>query len=122
MIYITELKEDINMPGEWANKCQMNFNVDECSVMHIGNDSMSNLQVLKTDQQGNLGIVITKNLNGRNKQPEKSYKTANKVLGFIDRNFKYKNKEVFSLYKSFVRPHLEYAARAVQFSQSLYTN
>ena len=34
----------------------------------------------------------------------------NRVLGFIARNFRYKNKElILSLYKSIVRSHLEYA-------------
>ena len=32
---IMELQEDINTLVEWANKWQMNFNVDKCSVMQI---------------------------------------------------------------------------------------
>ena len=37
---------------------------------------------------------------------------ANKVLGFIARNFRYKNKElILPLYKSLVRPHLEHAVQ-----------
>ena len=42
-------------------------------------------------------------------QTEKSCKTANRVLGFIARNFKCKNREMMLLLnKSLVRPHLEY--------------
>ena len=38
---IMELQEDIiNKLVEWANKWQMSFNVDKCSVMHIGHDNM----------------------------------------------------------------------------------
>ena len=33
---IMELQEDINKLVEWVNMWQMNFNVDNCSVMHIG--------------------------------------------------------------------------------------
>ena len=33
---IMELQEDINKLVDWANKWQMSFNVDKCSVMHIG--------------------------------------------------------------------------------------
>ena len=52
---IRELQEDINKFVEWANKWQMNFNVDKCSVMHIGynsmqgNYNMSNQQLPTTD-------------------------------------------------------------------------
>ena len=35
---IMELQEDINI--EWANKWKMSFNVDKCSVMHIGHNNM----------------------------------------------------------------------------------
>ena len=94
---IMELQEDINKLVEWANKWQMSFNVDKCSVMHIGhnniksNYNMSNQQLPTTDQQQDLGIVITKDLKWQ-KQTKKSCKTANRVLEFIASNFRYKNK------------------------------
>ena len=62
---IMELQEDINKLVEWANKWQMNFNVDKCSVMHIGHNNMksnyniSNQQSPTIDQQWDLGIIIT---------------------------------------------------------------
>ena len=61
-----ELQEDINKLVEWANMWQMSFNIDKCSVMHVGhnnmqsNYNMSNQQLSTTDQQRNLGIIITK--------------------------------------------------------------
>ena len=54
---IMELQEDINKLVEWVNKWQMSFNLDKCSVMHIGqnnmksNYNMSNQQLPTTDQQ-----------------------------------------------------------------------
>ena len=81
---IMELQEDINKLFEWANKSQMNFSVDECSVIHIrhnnmqGTYNMSNQQLLTTDQQRDLEIIITKDLK-RQKQTEKSFKSANRV-------------------------------------------
>ena len=46
------------------------------------------------------------------KKIEKSCKTANRVLGFIASNFRYKNKElILPLYKSLVRTHLEHAVQ-----------
>ena len=69
---------------------------------------MSNQQLPTTDQQWNLGIIITKDL----KYKKKSCKTVNRVLGFIARNFRYKNKElILPLYKSQVRPNLEHAVQ-----------
>ena len=95
---IMVLQEDINKLVKWANMWQMNFNVDKCSVMHIGhnnmqsNYNMSNQQLPTTDQQRDLGIIITKDLKWQ-KQTEKSCKTARRVLGFIiARNFRYKTK------------------------------
>ena len=92
----------------------MNFNVDKCSVMHIGHNNMQgnynmfNQHLPITDQQRDLGIIITKDLKWQ-KQNEKSFKTGNSVLGFIARNFRYKNKElILPFYKSLVRPHLEH--------------
>ena len=75
------------------------------------NYNMSNQQLPATDQQRDLGIIITKDLEWQ-KQTEKSCRTANRVLGFISRNFRYKNKElILPLHKSLVRPHLEHAVK-----------
>ena len=72
---------------------------------------MSSQQLLKTDQQRDLEIIITKDLKWQ-KQTEKSCKTANRGLGFIARSFSCKNKEIIlPLYKSLLRPHLEYAVQ-----------
>ena len=100
----------------------MSSNVDKCSVLHIGHNNvqgnynmMSNQQLPTTDQQRDLGIIITKDLKTSpktSKQTEKSCKTANRVLEFIARNFRYKNKElILPLYKSQVRMHLEHAVQ-----------
>ena len=85
--------------------------------MHIGhnnmqsNYNMSNQQLPTTDEQRDLGIIITKDLKWQ-KQTEKGCKTANRILGFIARNFRYKNKElILPLYKSLVCPHLEHAVQ-----------
>ena len=46
-------------------------------------------------------------------QCSNSVKTANKILGMINRNFCNKTEEIIlSLYKSLVRPHLEYCVQA----------
>ena len=87
----------------------MSFNVNKCSLNHIGhNNVQSNYNILNqqlptTDQQRNLGTITTKDIKWQ-KQTDKSCKTANKVLEFIARNFSYKKKElILPLYKSLVR-------------------
>ena len=57
------------------------------------NYNMRNQQLPTTDQQWDLGIIITKDFKWQ-KQTEKSCKTADRVLGFIASNFRYKNKEL----------------------------
>ena len=74
-----ELQEDINKLVEYVNKWQMSFNVEKCSVMHIGHNNMqsnyniSNQQLPTIDQQPDLEIIITKDLKWQ-KQTEKAAK------------------------------------------------
>ena len=83
---IMELQEDINKLVEWANKWQMSFNVDKCSVVHIGhnnmqsNYNMSNQHLPTTDQQQDLAIIIIKDLKWQ-KQTEKSCKNGQQSTG-----------------------------------------
>ena len=91
---IMELQEDINKLFEWVNKWQMSFNVDKCFVMHIiqnnmqSNYNMSNQQLPTTDQQRDLGIIITKDLKWQKQtETDESCKTANRVPGFIAPQF-----------------------------------
>ena len=39
---------------------------------------------------------------------------GNKILGLIRRNITYKKKLIISLYKTIVRPHLEYCIQALE--------
>ncbi len=60
-----------------------------------------------------LGVTITLNLKFSLHCKEAACK-VNRILGFINNNFSFKNKDIILLiYISLVRPHLEYA---VQFS------
>jgi len=60
------------------------------------------------DYEKDLGVVMSKDLKV-SRQCQESFSKANQMLGLISRIIKYKNQEVlFNLYKSMVRPHLEY--------------
>ena len=85
--------------------------------MHIGrnniqhNYTMANQQLIAEEEQRNLGITITRDLKWQ-KQTAKRRKTATRVLGLIARNINYRSTELMlPLYKSLVRPHLEYAVQ-----------
>ena len=84
-----EPQENINKLVECANKWEMNFNVDKCSVMHIrhnnmqGNYNMSNQQFPTTDQQWDLGIIITKDLKWQKQTRKKAAKRPTDYWGSL---------------------------------------
>ena len=92
----------------------MLFNVEECVVMHIGINNklysynMNNATLNAVDMERDLGVIINKN--GKfSDQCLMAAKKANCVLGMIIRNIKCKNAAIIMrLYKSLVRPRLEY--------------
>ena len=64
-----------------------------------------------TPEQKDLGIIIDNKLKF-SKQCVEASKKANRMLGFISRTFDYKSEDIIlPLYKSLVRPHLEYAVQ-----------
>ena len=59
-----------------------------------------------------LGVLIQDNLKV-SEQCNKAANTANRILGMINRTFSYKPRVlVNTLYKSLVRPHLDYCSQA----------
>ena len=66
------------------------------------------------EEEKDLGVYFSTNLNF-DKHINESVRKANMTLGLIKRNFSYIDKDVFNkLYKSLVRPHLEYAQEVWQ--------
>ena len=109
-----QLQDDINKMQAWADTWQMKFNTSKCAVMHVGNNnshheySMGGTTLQETKEEKDLGVWIHKSLKVA-KQCAEAAKKANRVLGMIKRNFIYKDKTtVLRLYKSLVRPHLDY--------------
>ena len=114
---IEELQEDLRKLGEWSEKWQMPFNANKCKVMHTGHrnpHAQYNLLggcLEKTETEKDLGVVISSDLKF-SKQCIEAEKKAQRILGYIKRQFGFRNKEiVLSLYNSLVRPHLEYAVQ-----------
>ena len=94
----------------------MKFNVEKCKVVHYGKRSIDveyNLygQLLEeVVSEKDLGVVFSNDLKVR-RQCEEAYSKASQMLGLINRTIQFKNPEVLlPLYKSVVRPHLEYCS------------
>jgi hypothetical protein len=114
---IEDLQKDVKKLEFWSEDWGMPFNVDKCSVMHIGNNNtnenyeMFGKVLKKSSEQKDLGVIVTNNLKNT-KQCTTACSKANKILGLISRNFSYKTiNTIRSLYTALVRPHLEYAVQ-----------
>ena len=67
------------------------------------------IELEKVDSEKDLGVIIDKNLTFRDHINSK-VNIVNRNLGIIFRTFTFVDEEIFlNLYKSIVRPHVEYA-------------
>ena len=114
---VEKLQKDLNLIVRWADKWQMQFNLSKCKVMHLGCHNLrveytmkgQVLDVVKLEKD--LGVLVSDDFKVT-KQCADACKKANRVLGYIARNFTFKSKEIIlPLYKSLVRPLLEYAVQ-----------
>ena len=115
---IERLQQDLVNICRWSKEWLMLFNKDKCKVMHIGLNNpqieytMDGLKLEEINEERDLGIIMQNDLKCT-KQCAKAVNTANKLLGMIKRNFSNLNQQiVLSLYKTLVRPHLEYCIQA----------
>jgi hypothetical protein len=114
------LQKDLDRLVEWSNKWLLRFNPQKCKIMHIGHNLETSYSIEqegqkntleKTMEERDLGIYATANMKV-SAQCSKAAAKAMSVLGMIRRHFKHIDKEEFRiLYKSFVRPHLEYCVQ-----------
>ena len=111
------LQNDIENLMLWSQEWLLGFNENKCKVLHIGhknpgyNYCMNGIILEEVEEEKDLGVLITKNLSF-SKYIAKAAAKANSVLGLIKRTFSYIDKESFLLlYKSYVRPHLEYCVQ-----------
>ena len=114
---VRELQEDLIRIGEWSHKWQMPFNLDKCKVMHIGQrNEKAKYKLLGKEleicnEEKDLGVMITNDLKS-SKQCIEVEKKAQKILGYIKRQFTTRKKEtILTLYNALVRPQLEYAVQ-----------
>ena len=96
----------------------MPFNIDKCKVLHVGFNNNKEKYVLDScdlsavSDEKDLGVIVSSDLK-MSKQCKKASSTANKVLGMINRTITTKKSWILlPLYKSLVRPHLDYCVQA----------
>ena len=113
------LQDDLYRLQEWSETWNLYFNASKCNVLHMGKHNPSCTYVLETGgqivnineckQEKDLGVIFDSKLSF-DAHVQSCISKANRILGIIRRSFSYLNKESFLLlYKSLVRPHLEYA-------------
>ena len=118
MAEVTQLQCDVNNSMDWSVLWKIIFNFKKCK--HLGNHDMNQTYTMRKDQEElpiekvesekDLGVIIDNKLTFT-KHINSKIKIANRNLGLIFRTFTCIDKEIFlNLFKSLVRPHLEYAS------------
>lgn len=117
---IEHFQESIDNAVNWSITWQMFYNTKKCKHLHVGNHDLNqeytmetgqeSTTIKKVDSEKDLGVIMDKSLKFT-EHIDNKVKLANRNLGLIFRTFTFLDKEIFlNLYKSLVRPHLEYAA------------
>jgi hypothetical protein len=115
---VNGIREDLRRLDEWSQLWQMKFNVDKCKVMYLGHGNSKSKYEIQGKELGeiveekDLGVFFD-NTWKAGINCFKAAKKGNKILGMIKRTFECRSKSVIlNLYKSLVRPHLEYCIQA----------
>ena len=123
------LQKDLDLLQNWSEKWLLRFHPEKCHVLKLGHQKSDVTYVMKKkDNDGNpitiqleesehekdLGIHIDNKLNFK-EHVHRTTARANKIMGVIRRTFDFLSEEIFvQLFKSLVRPILEYGNAAWQ--------
>ena len=110
-----QLQTDIDNLAKWCDTWQLNFNATKCNVIHFGRAThsygdyyLNGVLLDSVDSYKDLGILFDTGLKFHQHTSETVMK-ANRVLACMRRGFINLNESVLlQLYKSMVRPILEY--------------
>ena len=112
------MQENIDKLYRWAKKWKMEYNVGKCKVIHFGRKNlrceytMGGVKLTEAEEEKDLGVWIHSSMKPT-MQVEMAAKKANMALGMMLRSFHFRTKETLvPLYKTFVRPKMEFAAAA----------
>ena len=117
----TSLQNDINKLYTWTQTWLMELNAKKCKQMLVSTNvaaikdkfsipsGQQKIEIQIVQEEKDLGVVIDERLKF-SEHVHKAVAKANRNVSLIFRNFTYIDIETFlALYKSLVRPHLEYA-------------
>ncbi len=111
------LQEDLGKISKWFPRWEMFFNVNKFQILQVGTRNqeseyeMNEIKLESVKCVKDLGVTIASSLKF-SQQCKDSAGKPNRILGFINRNFSFKNKDVIlPLYVSLVRSHLEFAVQ-----------
>ena len=109
-----QIQHDLDELDKWANKWQMAFNSTKCKSLHLGNNnikhqySMCNTTLAQTTAERDLGVNIDDSLKFH-KHTSAVVNKANQIMAVIRKSFEHLDRTTIPLlYKTLVRPHLEY--------------
>jgi hypothetical protein len=109
------LQKDIDALKAWSERWQLPFNDSKCKILHLGSRNqhyayyMGNSLLQTTLTEKDLGVHIDCDLKFH-QHVNLSVKKANRILGLIKHTFNNLDEVTLPLlYKTMVRPHLEYA-------------
>ncbi|XP_069618598.1 uncharacterized protein [Ranitomeya imitator] len=111
------LQMDLDKLETWAERWQMRFNNDKCKVIHMGRRNQCHHYTLngkplgKSDREKDLGILVNDKLTWSS-QCQAAAAKANRIMGCIKRGLDTHDESIIlPLYKSLVRPHMEYCVQ-----------
>ena len=115
---VQKMQSVIDELARWTKEWGMNFNVKKCKIMHVGSRNkkhkytMDGEELAAVTEEKDLGVWLEAS-HKPTKQCAAAAKAAHFALGQIQRSFHYRKKEnLVPLWKTFVRPRLEFAVAA----------
>ena len=113
-IHSQYFQDDINALYDWSLKWDLKFNIAKCCVLHFGHTNnktdykLNDTLLQKKKVEKDLGIFFSVNLKFH-EHIDSIVSRANRQLGIITKVFRRKKAEnIIPLYKTLVRPLLEY--------------
>lgn len=110
-----EIQSDLNRIYEWSERWLLPLNIPKCVVLYVGKNnprcsySINGSTLLQTDSHVDLGVVINSNLTW-SEQTLRQVKKANSSAFILSKVFSNcSNKICSKLFKTYVRPILEFA-------------
>jgi len=115
------LQQDLDTLTNWSRDWLLKFNPDICKVMHVRHDfktryfikdNQDSVELQTVQEERDLGVHFTNDLKPSTHCLRSAAK-ARRIIGMVRRNFKkLDNNDFLLIYKTDIRPHLEYCVQA----------